>query len=102
MNNEKSLNEILMELREIRCSIQYHKPVYSFREFCNLASLSEDYVRKLHAEGKIPFSRPFGRKLYISKIDAIQILTQNMSTTAYNADRTASDYLLKSKLKHYD
>lgn len=99
MLSETSLNEILMELREIRASVQFDKPIYSFSEFCSLASLSEDYVRKLHSQGKIPFSRPFGRKLYISKKDALHVLMQNASNCETDTERQANDFLLNSKMK---
>jgi excisionase family DNA binding protein len=88
-----------MELREIRMSVQLDKPIYSFQEFCKLACLSQDYVRKLHSQGRIPFSRPFGRKLYITKEDALEVLRQNASDGVTSIERHAKDYFLNSKMK---
>lgn len=88
-----------MELRQVRMVVQLDKPIYSFSEFCSLANLSEDYVRKLHSQGRIPFSRPFGRKLYISKEDALHVLMQNASNCETDTERQANDYFLNSKMK---
>lgn len=99
MHNETSLKEILMEVREIRASVQLDKPIYSFAEFCRLANLSEHYVRKLHLQGRIPFSRPFGRKLYISKEDAMHVLMQNASGGEVYTEKQAKEYFLTSKMK---
>jgi hypothetical protein len=71
------MKEILNELKEIKRLMSLDRPVLSFRQFCLFSDLSEDYVRKLHGEGKLPFYRPFGKKLFIAREDAIAILTQN-------------------------
>jgi excisionase family DNA binding protein len=97
MENEQSLKEILMELRQLKQLKQLEKPVLTFQEFCIFANLSEDYVRKLHHEGKIPFNRPFGRKLYITRENALAILQQNTLADQTSIDNAANTFLLNSK-----
>jgi excisionase family DNA binding protein len=100
MTNEQSLKEILMELRELKQLKYLEKPVLTFQEFCVFANLSEDYVRKLHHEGKIPFNRPFGRKLYITRENALALLQQNTLADQTSIGNAASTFLLNSKTKN--
>lgn len=91
------MEEILIELRKINDRLALIQPVLSFEQFCLFADLSTDYVRKLQKEGKIPFTRPFGRKLYISRENAIRVLLQNPISSEQEIGKQANNHFIKTK-----
>lgn len=71
------MREILEELREIREQLQLNQPVFTFRQFCKFADISEDYGYRLLQAGKIKFNRPFGKKIYLDRDDVIETLLKH-------------------------
>lgn len=90
-------NQILNELRDIKELLQLHQPVLTLRQFCKFADISEDYVYKLTSSGRLKFYRPFGKKIYIDREDAIDFLKQNPVSEKKDVNRIASNHFLKSK-----
>ena len=89
--------EILSELREIKELLCLNQPVLSFRQFCKFADLSEAYAYKLTSSGAIKFYKPFGKKVYIDREEAIWFLKQNPSNGIKNIERQVSNYFLTTK-----
>lgn len=94
------MTEILNELREIKKLLSLNQPILSFAQFCLFADLSEDYVRILNKDRKVPFYRPFGRKLYITREDAITTLKQNPIIVQSVIETQANHHLSTSKTFH--
>lgn len=90
-------NQILSELQEIKELLQLNQPVLSLQQFCKFANISKDYAYKLTSSGKLRFYRPFGKKIYIDRDDAIDLLKQHPVNVKKNATNKASDYFLTSK-----
>lgn len=87
--------EILMELKEIKELLQLQQPVLTLRQFCKFADISEDYVYKLTSSGRLKFYRPFGKKIYIDRDDAVEFLKQNPVSKRQDVSRIASNQFLK-------
>lgn len=90
-------NEIVMELREIKDLLQLNQPVLSLRQFCKFADISEDYVYKLTSSGRLRFYRPFGKRIYVDRDHAIDVLRQNPVCQKKDVNKIVSNHLLKSK-----
>lgn len=91
------LQEVKEMRQEIRDLILVSKPNLTFTEFCKFASISEHRGRVLTKQGMLPFCRPFGKKLYISREDAIAVLKRNPIQTAAAVDKKVIQYLLTTK-----
>lgn len=89
--------QIIDELREIKELLQLNWPVLSLQQFCKLADISEQYGYRLTSARKIPFSRPFGKKIYINREDAIAVLQQNRVESEGSVGSISNNYLLKNK-----
>ena len=70
----KYLCKMLEEIKDLLC---HNKSVWTLQEFCNYADISLDYGYQLTRTGKIKFYRPFGKKIFIDREDAIEALKQN-------------------------
>lgn len=75
----------------------FNKPVLSFAEFCRFASISEHTGRALTRSGKVPFTRPFDKKLYIDRETAIAVLLKNSVNSNAQIDEQAYTRLLTTK-----
>ena len=95
------MNQILSELKDIKELLQLPQPVFTLRQFCKFADISKDYVYKLTSSGRLKFYRPFGKKIYIDREDAIEILKQNLVKEKIDINRIANNHFLKSKTKGY-
>lgn len=71
------MNDILEEIREIKELLELNQPIFSLRHFCKFADISQDYAYKLTSNRRLKFYRPFGKKIYIDREDAIELLKQN-------------------------
>lgn len=106
---QENMQLILQEVKELRCEVKelhqgiadltlYNKPHFTFAEFCRFASISIHRGRALKKAGKLPtLTRPFGRKLYISREDAIAVLQRNPINSTTTIDQQAHHYLSTSK-----
>jgi excisionase family DNA binding protein len=92
------VEKILMELCEIKHLLQLNKEVFTLKEFCQYADLSEEHAYKLTRMGKLKFYRPFGKRIYIKKQDAIEALLQNPINAQGDIDRLSNQTLFTSKI----
>lgn len=90
-------SQILTELREIKDLLQLNQPVLSLRQFCRFADISENYAYKLTSSGKLKFYRPFGKKIYVDRDEAIELLKQNPVSCKKGVSKVVSNYFLNSK-----
>lgn len=87
--------QILNELKEIKELLQLNQPVFTIPQFCKFAGLSQDYVYKLTSSGKLKFYRPFGKRIYIDRESAIEVLMQNPVCEKKDISRIANKLFLK-------
>ncbi len=61
--------EILQKLDEIEglLKVQRTKP-FTFNEAAEYLGISKSYLYKLTSGGKIPYYKPFGKKIYFDKV----------------------------------
>lgn len=95
-------NDILMELKEIKELLQLQQPILTLRQFCKFADISEDYAYKLTSSRRLKFYRPFGKRIYIDRESAIELLKQNPVSEQKDVSRIASNHFLNSKIKSYE
>jgi excisionase family DNA binding protein len=69
--------KILSELREIKQLLSFQKEVLTLDEFCAYAGISKHQAYHLTSTRKIPFSRPFGKMIYLKKEEVIEFLLRN-------------------------
>lgn len=91
------MEKIIVELQAIKELLQLNQPVLSLRSFCKFASISENYAYKLISSGKLKFYRPFGKKIYIDREDAIELLKQNPVNEIKDISKIANKHFLNSK-----
>lgn len=89
--------EILKELKEIKELLQLNQPVLSLRQFCKFADISEDYAYKLTSGGFIKHYKPFGKRIYVDREEAIYALTQNAISDKRKMQSKMEKYLLNNK-----
>jgi len=77
-----------------------HKVTLDIVELSKYLNLSQSYLRKLTSQGKIPFRKPFGKKLYFIKYE-IDEHFRNSKKVYKNleSDKAADDYLSKNQFK---
>lgn len=99
------MHQLLKVLQEIKNEIEeshlLNKEVFSLKQFCRYADISEDQGYKLTSERKIKFYRPGGKKIYIDKEDALAYLRQNPVSSLTASDQTLTRYLFTSKNNKY-
>lgn len=82
---------LLEELQEIRRLLSFQKEVFTLDEFCTYAGLSKHQAYHLTSSRKVPFYRPFGKKVYLRKEDVIDFLLNNpVRTTAKITNKSIS------------
>jgi excisionase family DNA binding protein len=69
--------KIRQQLEDIKQLLAFNKAVWTLQDFCNYANISLDYGYHLTSTGRIKFYRPFGKKIYIDREDAISALKAN-------------------------
>ena len=67
-----------------------HKQTLDIYELSKYINLSPSYIRKLVSQGKIPRSKPWGKRLYFNKLEIDQYIASK-SNGKFDAD-SASDY----------
>lgn len=90
-------DEILEVLKDIKEILSLNQPVLSLSQFCRFASISKDYAYKLTSNGKLKFYRPFGKKIYIDREDAIELLKQNPVNATNDLAKVVIGNFLKNK-----
>ena len=77
-----------------------HKVTLDVKELSKYLALAPSYIRKLTSQGKIPFRKPFGKKLFFIK-EEIDTHFRN-SKKFYkdlDSDKVADDYLSKNQFR---
>ena len=72
---------LLQELQDIKQLLSLQKEVFTIEDFCTYAGLSKHQAYHLTSSRKIPFYRPFGKKVYLRKEDVIDFLLINPVST---------------------
>lgn len=94
-------DQLIQELSEIKRLLQLSQPVLTLKQFCLMADISEAYAYQLTRTGRIKFSRPFGKKIYIDRDDAIEVLKQNPVKTRRMLKTQVENHFLTSKKVSY-
>ena len=94
---QEQKNQILLELQEIKQLLQLNQPVFSLEQFCNFANISKAYAYKLTSTGKLKFYRPFGKKIYIDREDALEALKQHPVKASQERDKVVNNIFLTNK-----
>jgi excisionase family DNA binding protein len=90
--------KVLMEIKkEIKDSLLQNKEVFSLREFCSYADISDDYGYKLTSQRKIRHFRPGGKKIYLAREDVVAYLLQNPVCSHSATEQAANNHLLTPK-----
>jgi excisionase family DNA binding protein len=77
-----------------------HKKTLDVEELSKYLHLSPSYIRKLTSQGKIPFRKPFGKKLFFIKGEIDEHFRNSKRVFKdLDADKAADDYLSKNKFK---
>ena len=92
------MQEILQELRTIKALLKLDKEVWTLEEFCLFAGISSDQGYKLTSGGKINYYRPFGKKIYIDRNEAIDSLKQNPITSTAKLNQLATNKILTTNI----
>lgn len=88
--------EIIQKLDEIKelFKVQRAKP-YTFNEAAEYLGISKSYLYKLTSGGKIPYFKPFGKKIYFDKVMLDDWVYQNPVKGAADIETEAIKYLSK-------
>lgn len=91
------MKDLLNELREIKELLALSQPIFSLRQFCKFADISLDHGYKLTSTGKIRFYRPFGKKIYIEREEAINTLKQHPVENTAAINEQFNHYIIKQQ-----
>ena len=69
-----------------------HKQTLDVYELSKYINLSPSYIRKLVSQGKIPRSKPWGKRLYFNKLEIDQYIASK-SNGKFDADSEVDDYI---------
>lgn len=88
--------EILHKLDELKqlFKAQRTKP-YTFNEAAEYLGISKSYLYKLTSGGKIPYFKPFGKKIYFDKVMLDDWVYQNPVKGLTDVEAEAIKYLSK-------
>ncbi len=88
--------EIIKKLERIEelLTVQKTKP-YTFDEASNYLGISKSYLYKLTSGGKIPYYKPFGKKIYFDKAKLDEWVYRNPIKSNAEIDKEAAKYLAK-------
>jgi excisionase family DNA binding protein len=89
-------NEIIKKLERIEelLTIQKTKP-YTFNEASDYLGISKSYLYKLTSGGKIPYYKPFGKKIYFDKAKLDEWVYRNPVKSNAEIEKEAVKYLDK-------
>jgi len=88
--------EILQKLEKIEelLKVQRIKP-FTFNDAAEYLGISKSYLYKLTSGNKIPFYKPFGKKIYFDKVMLDEWVCQNPVKSNAQIDIEATKYLNK-------
>ncbi len=89
MNKESK--EQLNRIEEL-LTVQKTKP-FTFDDACAYLGISKSYLYKLTSGGKIPYYKPFGKKIYFDKAKLDEWVYRNPIKSNSEIDAEANKYL---------
>lgn len=90
---QKQIEMTLIEIKEL-LKVQRIKP-YTFNEAAEYLGISKSYLYKLTSGGKIPYYKPFGKKIYFDKVMLDDWVYQNPVKGSADIEAEAIKYLSK-------
>jgi len=91
-------NEILQKLERIEklLTVQKTKP-YTFDEASAYLGISKSYLYKLTSGGKIPYYKPFGKKIYFDKAKLDEWVYRKPVKSVNEIEVEADEYMAKKR-----
>lgn len=90
---QKQIEMTLIEIKEL-LKVQRIKP-YTFNEAAEYLGISKSYLYKLTSGGKIPYYKPFGKKIYFDKVMLDDWVYQNPVKSNAQIEIEANNYINK-------
>jgi len=87
----KEIELTLNEIKEL-LKVQRTKP-YTFNDAAEYLGISKSYLYKLTSGGKIPYYKPFGKKIYFDKVMLDDWVYQNPVKSNTQIEAEAENYL---------
>jgi excisionase family DNA binding protein len=96
-----SINITIDQLREIiRTEVQFaSKEIFTSDEAAVFLGIEKSYLYHLTSDNQIPFSKPYGKKMYFSKHDLTKWALSNRTSSVYEIESKAATILATSKRK---
>jgi len=69
-----------------------HKDILDVVGVAEYIDMSPSYIRKLVSQGKIPYRKPWGKRLYFVKLEIDEYIISK-SKGKFDADSAADDYI---------
>ena len=99
--NAKEIKQLVTEALENHFGKinDLHKQTLDVYELSKYINLSPSYIRKLVSQGKIPRSKPWGKRLYFNKLEIDQYIASK-SSGKFDADSAADDYFHNNSIQN--
>jgi prophage regulatory protein len=69
------------------------KPMLTLVEFAQFAGITPSAAYKLTHKNLVAFSRPNGKKIYVSMVDALEFLQRNRVASVHEINNAAANYV---------
>jgi excisionase family DNA binding protein len=92
---EQSTNGQQSQLDRIEAYLFVLKTTFTFKEACLYTGFSPSYLYKLTSLGRIPFSKPEGKKIFFIKAELDEWLQRNHQRSTSDIEVEANKRLLK-------
>lgn len=99
----QQLSEIKEEIKKVKVpgtpEIPVQKRVLTFKEATVYLDVSHSYLYKLTSQGRIPYFKPQGKKIYFDLSMLEDWLKQNYQKTQDEIEKKAMEYVTRKPLK---
>ena len=92
---EEILKRLIIIEKHVLDQNLIQKNVLNFNEATRFLEVSSSHLYKLTSSGKIPFSKPNGKKLYFNRTELEEWLLRNRNETESEIEQKAADYLIQ-------
>ena len=106
MEEKLILQQILAQCRDIKDDLGIikrtslcNKQILTLEEFCDYASISKSNGYRLISEGRIKYSKPNGKRIYIRKEDADEYLLQGQKLTAQEKENSVLKFTINKHVR---
>ena len=82
-----------VQLSPLERALAVNKKVLTFDEACLYTGYKPSYFYKLTSSGKVPFSKPNGKKIFFNKEKLDEWMLSNGNKTAEENEAAASTYV---------